>query len=50
MFAVRLQFFDYSEPSAKDKRKTASKKAVYKIAEVTGDLICIKIFNKTTKT
>ena len=42
------KLFDSAKTSATDAIKTASKKAIRKPAEATGDLICNKTANKIT--
>ena len=39
---------DHTKQSATDAFKTASKRAIQKTAETTGDLVCNKIANKIT--
>ena len=44
------KFFDTARKSATDAIKTASKRAIQKTAEATGDLVCNKIADKITST
>ena len=46
MLAMRQKLLDHAKQSATDAFKTASKKAIQKITEATGDLIGNKIANK----
>ena len=49
MLAMRKKLLDHPKQSATDAFKTASKRAIQKTAEATGDLIGKKIANKMTK-
>ena len=49
MLAMRQKLLDHAKQSATDVLKTASKSAIQKTAEATGDLFGNKIANKTTK-
>ena len=49
MLAVLQKVLDNAKQSATDLFKTASKRAIQKTAEATGDLIGYKIGNKITK-
>ena len=42
------KLFDSAKKSARDTIKTASKRAIQKTAEATGDLICNKIADQVT--
>lgn len=42
--------FDHAQQSATDAIKSASKRAIQRTAEVTGDLICHKIVDGNKKT
>ena len=46
--AYDQKFLDSAKQSTTDAIKTASKRAIQKTAEATGDLICNKIADKTT--
>ena len=43
------KYFDHTQQSATDALKTASKRAIQKTAEATGDLMCNKIADRITK-
>ena len=49
MLAMRQNLLDHTKQSANDAFKTASKRAIHKTAEATGDLIGNEIANRITK-
>ena len=48
-WSIKHNLLDNGKQSARDAFKTASKRAIQKLPEATGDLLCQKIADKTSK-